>query len=127
MSLIEFAERNALGLDPALDNYVEAHVHGPLSIEDDVEALVLDPSYRNSAIEETALRLGCDVEWHDGFDLSMERLVAHAGYRPDPALRAITELKIRTPADLGAVRANGLDYQTAKWVWHCMARFGRDD
>ena len=125
MALIDLAEQNSLGLDPALDNYVEAHVHGPLSIEKDVEAVVLDPSYRETAIEKAALQLACDVEWHDGFDLRSETQLGDGAFRPKPAIEAIRDLKIRTPADIGAARDRYLDYQTAKWVWHCMARYGR--
>lgn len=126
MALIELAEQNVQGLDPVLDNYIEAHIHGRLCIKDDVEAVVLDPSYRDTSIEESALRLGCNVEWHDGFRLQLDRLLAHEAFRPKPAVEAILRLKIRAPADIGNARDNLLDYQTAKWVWHCVARFGRD-
>lgn len=126
MALIELAEQNALGLDPILDNYIEAHVHGPLNIQDDVEAIVLDPSYRDTEIDKSAQRLGCKVEWHDGFRLQLDRLLANPSFRPRPALDAIDELNIRTPADIGVSRDHPLDYQTAKWVWHCVARFGGD-
>ena len=127
MALIELAKKNALGLDNVLDNYVEAHVHGPLRFEEDVEALVLDPSYRGSEIEDAALQLRCKVEWHDGFRLQLDRLLAHDAFRPRSAIDAICGLKIFTPADLGTVRDSSLDYQTAKWVWHCIAYFGRDN
>lgn len=127
MALIDLAEQNALNLDPVLDNYVEAHVHGLLSIETDVEAVVLDPSYRETTVERSAHKLECDVEWHDGFELQLDRLLAHEQFRPEAALKAIVDHKIRTPADIGAAREEGLDYQTAKWVWHCIARFGRHD
>ena len=30
----------------ALDNYIEAHIHGELSLKSDVEALVLDPVFQ---------------------------------------------------------------------------------
>jgi len=124
MPLIDLAEQNSLDLDPVLDNYVEAQVHGPVSIEADVEAVVLDPSYRETSVARWAEQLDCDVEWHDGFVLQLDRLLAHEDFRPEPAIKAICDLKIRTPADLGAARENGLDYQTAKWAWHCIARFG---
>jgi hypothetical protein len=126
MGLNDLAEQNALGLDPVLDNYIEAHVHGPLSIEQDVEAVVLDPSYRDTAVAGAALRLGCDVEWHDGFRLQPDRLFAHDAFRPKPAIDALSRLMICTPADLGKARDNPLDFQTAKWAWHCIARFGWD-
>ena len=35
--------------DP-LDGYVEAQIHGPVLLERDVEALVLDPCYRDTAV-----------------------------------------------------------------------------
>lgn len=124
MALIDLAEHNALGLDPILDNYIEAHVHGPLNIEDDVDAIVLDPSYRDTAVEKSAQRLGCEVEWHDGFKLQPDRLLAYPSFRPRPAFDAIHKLNICTPADIGLFRDSTLDYQTAKWVWHCIARFG---
>lgn len=125
MALIDLAEQNTLGLDPVLDNYVEAHVHGPLIIERDVEAVVLDPSYRDTEIEAAAQRLECDLEWHDGFRLRLDQLLAHEAFRPKSAIDAICELQISTAADLGTARDSPLDYQTAKWVWHCIARFGR--
>jgi hypothetical protein len=51
------AERLAsvAGQDDPLDHYVEAHVHGPVLLAQDVEAIVLDPSYRNTEVEALAL------------------------------------------------------------------------
>lgn len=40
------------------------------------------------------------------------------------AIEHIAVDRIVTPAVLGRARDGTLDYQTAKWVWHCMARFG---
>ncbi|WP_244109822.1 hypothetical protein [Burkholderia arboris] len=33
--------------------------------------------------------------------------------------------RVVTPAVLGRARDGVLDYQTARWVWHCVARFGQ--
>lgn len=126
MALIALADANPSGLEP-LDDYVEAHVHGTISIAQDVEALVLDPSYRATAVEAVASRLGCAVEWHQGFGLSLERLDDCASYRGAAAALAVAELGrggIVTPARIGAARRQGLDPQLAKWAWHCVARFG---
>ncbi|WP_244544151.1 MULTISPECIES: DUF3626 domain-containing protein [unclassified Beijerinckia] len=125
--LIVLAEANASGLDPWLDNYIEAHVHGPLRISEDVEAIVLDPSFRNTVIEESAASLGCRVEWHDGFRLPLDRIADCEAYRGPVAANAIgriAEQKVVTPAILWRARDHLLDYQTAKWVWHCIARYG---
>ena len=125
--LIALADKNELSLDPWLDNYIEAHIHGPLIIEEDVEALVLDPSFKGTRIEEAAALLGCDLEWHDGFRLSLDCLSECRIYRDPAAANAIVEIadgKSVTPALLWRARDSALDYQIAKWVWHCIARYG---
>lgn len=43
----------------ALDDHIEAQVHGPVRPDGDVEALVLDPCYRGTAVEAAARRLPC--------------------------------------------------------------------
>lgn len=127
--LVALAEQNQDGLDPWLDNYIEAHVHGPLQISEDIEAVVLDPSFQGTAIEDAARSLGCPVEWHKGFQLSLEWLDDCRLYRGVPATDAVTAIaedNMVTPAILGRARDHVLDYQTAKWVWHCLARFGHE-
>ncbi|HPB73367.1 MAG TPA: DUF3626 domain-containing protein, partial [Phycicoccus sp.] len=42
-----------------MDRYVEAHVHGGVSLSRDVEAFVLDPCYQGTAVEDAARALGC--------------------------------------------------------------------
>lgn len=126
-ALIALADENRLDLDPVLDNYVEAHVHGVLRLGEDVEAVVLDASYRDTAIEQTAQGLGCPVEWHDGFRLTLDRLRDCQRFRGQAAAEALTRIAVRdvvTPAILGTARDRVLDYQMAKWVWHCLARYG---
>ena len=126
-ALLGMAIENTLSLDPWLDNYVEAHIHGPLVIASDVEALVLDPSFKETRIGEVASSIGCAVEWHDGFCLPLALLDDCRSYRGDAAADAIAEIakhEFISPALLSRAREAGLDYQTAKWVWHCIARFG---
>jgi hypothetical protein len=43
-----FASRDQSPMVDPLDRYIEAHVHGPVRIPEDVEALVLDPSFRGA-------------------------------------------------------------------------------
>ena len=45
-----------------LDDYVEAQVHGVIDLAGDVEAVVLDPCYRGTPVEEDARRLGAEPE-----------------------------------------------------------------
>ena len=75
MSLIELAEAD--DPDDLLDDYSEAQVHGPVRLDRDVEAVVLDPSFRGTRVEEIARGLRCPVEWHGGFRLAAAELGRH--------------------------------------------------
>lgn len=129
MALLVLATRNEQGFD-LLDDYIEAHVHGPLLIASDVSAVVLDPSYRGTAVEVAARTLPCMVEWHDGFKMSHDRLADCAQYRGLEAASTLSKLMVDghvTPQQIGVARLAGLDPQLAKWTWHCVARFGGRD
>lgn len=58
----------------AVDDYIEAQIHGVVSLAADVEALVIDPSFSNTRTEEillaTAKRYDLETEWHPGFVLT---------------------------------------------------------
>ena len=43
-----------------LDLYIEAQVHGELSVKHHVRTLVLDPSFRGTAVADSANRLSCN-------------------------------------------------------------------
>ena len=111
-----------------LDDYVEAHVHGVIDLGSDVEAIVLDPCYRGTGVEEDAGRLGLPVEWHSGYHLPVEVLRAHPDYRGPEIVRLGESLAIEgvlTPRLLGdASRTRTHDEQALKRVWHYVARFG---
>ncbi|MEU0884885.1 DUF3626 domain-containing protein [Lentzea sp. NPDC005914] len=113
MSLIELADAD--DRDP-LDNYIEAHVHGPVTL-DDVEAVVLDPSFEH-------IELPCPVEWHKGFRLSTEELLRHADYRTPESVALGLEI-----AQDGFIDPHLLDHaeappQVVKHLWHHLARYG---
>lgn len=78
MSLVGHAERDD---QDRLDDYIEAQVHGPLRIEADVEALVLDACFRNTDVQRAAAAMPCAVEWHGGFRLAVAELCRHRDYR----------------------------------------------
>lgn len=67
--------------DVPLDDYIEAHVHGTVDIASDVEALVLDPSYRHTPFDEIARSLASPVLWHDGYKVDVEEIAHHPDYR----------------------------------------------
>jgi hypothetical protein len=59
-----------------LDDYIEAQVHGPVELAEDVDALVLDTAFQNSpcgtadAAGRLTARYGVKVEWREGFRLA---------------------------------------------------------
>ncbi|MFF2144999.1 DUF3626 domain-containing protein [Kitasatospora sp. NPDC058190] len=112
----------------SLDDYIEAQVHGPVRLAGDVEALVLDPCYRGTAVERAARRLPCPVEWHPGFRLTVDDLRRHPTFRGKEFVdlgAAIAVDGALDPAVVGAAAATGRhDPQAVKKVWHYLARFG---
>ncbi|MFA3895243.1 DUF3626 domain-containing protein [Rhodococcus qingshengii] len=125
MSLVDAA--GAAEFDDPLDHYIEAHVHGAVDIGTDVEALVLDPSYRSSRIEEIAHSLPCPVLWHDGYAVDVDEVAEHPEYRGAAVVDLAREIAIDgrlTPAVLGLARGPSFDPQDVKKVWHYIARFG---
>jgi len=125
MALIALAQADD---QDALDDYIEAHVHGEVRLDRDVEALVLDPCYRGTAVESLAHALPCPVEWHPGFRLNSDALRRHPDYRG----QRIVDLGLALATDgyldgriIGAVaRLGTYDEQALKRVWHYVARFG---
>jgi hypothetical protein len=123
LALIALAEADHQ--DP-LDDYIEAQVHDQVRLTHDVEALVLDPSFRGTAVEHAAGQLPCPVEWHDGFKLSVEELRRHPDFRGSQYVELATHLADDgwlTPHVLGQAFGQH-DPQHLKRVWHYVARFG---
>jgi hypothetical protein len=125
MSLIDLA---AMDQRDTLDDYIEAHVHGPLRLATDVEALVLDPCFRDTEVEALALELPCSLEWHPGFRLHVDEMALHPNYRGQEYVALGRTLAVDgwlTPAILEmAVRTERHHPQDLKKVWHYLARFG---
>ena len=128
MSLIDLAEADEQDL---LDDYIEAHVHGEIRFATDVEAVVLDPCFRDTAVERLAASLACPVEWHHGFVLPVTEFVKHPDYRGASIIEAGLDIAVDGLLDArivgAAVNAGRHDPQTLKRVWHHIARFGGPD
>ncbi|MCX5007849.1 DUF3626 domain-containing protein [Streptomyces sp. NBC_00638] len=125
MSLIEAAEADDRD---ALDDYIEAQVHGRVVPARDVEALVLDASYRGTPVEAAARLLPCPIAWHPGYRLGVAELRLHADFRGPEYVELgtrIAEDGFLDPRIIGdAARTGRHDLQDLKKVWHCLARFG---
>ena len=59
-----------------LNHYIEAQIHGDISLKEDVEALVVDPSFKGTnvgrTLEEICLKYSIDLYWHIGFVLMVD-------------------------------------------------------
>lgn len=118
----------AAGITDRLDDYVEAQVHGVIDLAVDVEAIVLDPCFRGTEVEQLAAALPFPTEWHPGFSLDVDTLAAHADYRGPEFValgNRISDHGHLDPAVIGRALATGAhDPQSIKRVWHYVARFG---
>lgn len=121
----------AAGEMDVLDDYVEAHVHGPLRLDADVEAVVLDPCHRGTDVEAAAGRLPCAVEWHHGFRLPLDVLERRGrpvwGDEVADAGHTMAEGGCVDARMIGdAARARRFPGQVLKYLWHCTALLGHD-
>lgn len=111
-----------------LDDYIEAHTHGVLELADDVEALVLDPCYRDTVIEEQALTLEVPLEWHAGFAVDLSVVQRHPDFRGPQVVAVAESVAVAGRLDARIIGAAVLrgdhDPQDLKKVWHHVARFG---
>jgi len=125
MSLIALAEADE---QDALDDYIEAQVHGGVLLGRHVAALVLDASYRGTPVEAAARLLPCPVEWHPGYRLTVAQLRRHADYRGQEYVELgarIAQDGLVDPRIIGdAARTGRHELQDLKKVWHTLARFG---
>ncbi|KUJ44690.1 hypothetical protein ADL17_16155 [Micromonospora maris] len=132
----------------ALDDYVEAQVHGELHLGRDVQELVADPSFRGTAVgadlATAARRYGFRLRWHAGFVLPVDQVDAdfrgpamvplaarvHAEFaRPGEPLTAAligrAAASVVTDPARWADRGPVTDTrQHLKQLWHVLVRFG---
>lgn len=124
-TLIDLADSSRMD---ALDDYIEAHVHGGVDLGRDAEAIVLDPCYRGTHTEHQAAALGLPIEWHAGYRLSVEELEKYSNYRGPEVVALGTAIAVDGHLDAAiislAAETSSYDPQMVKKVWHCLARFG---
>jgi hypothetical protein len=77
-------------------------VHGPVRLDEDVEAIVLDPCFAGTDIEYAARRLGCEVEFHLGFQVDAASL--DPDYRGPESVALAQQFGARLTPDLRRAR-----------------------
>ncbi|QYJ74470.1 DUF3626 domain-containing protein [Shewanella sp. FJAT-52076] len=139
----DIALRFERGLSGNLDHYIEAQIHGPLSLAEDMEALVADPSFRGTEIEPVlraiAERYQIALYWHSGLCLDVEHVVRdfRGAGMPSLAQRLAIDGNVTAYA-IGVAarevsrfptrwRARGHKAEVMselKWLWHLLVRYG---
>lgn len=128
-----------------LDHVIEAQIHGEVQLERDVEALVVDPAFRNTAVGqhlcEIATKYGFPIKYHGGFALkvdqipadfrgptmpSLARRVAGDGAVVDTACLGRAVQSLNDNPDLWSDRGTLADeLQEIKLLWHVLVKYGR--
>lgn len=132
----------------ALDDYVEAQIHGTLDLARDVEELVVDPSFAGTptgrTLESIAERRGFPLRWHRGFALAVDRVdaefrgpaipvlaarllrdLARPGAPVDAALVGRGAVSVVTEPERWADRGPVAEtLQHLKQLWHVLVRYG---
>ncbi len=128
-----------------LDGYVEAQLHGGVWLERDVEAIVCDPSFRNTPVEAdldaAAARYGFSLAWHDGSELpadevpddfrgptmpTLARRVARADGQVDAHAIGCVAAEITFGEPTAAGDAPNSELQQLKYLWHTLLTHGHD-
>lgn len=133
------------GASRDLDGYIELQVHGGVSLADDVEGLVLDPSFRGTQVDcdlsTAAERFGFALTWHCGSEISIEDVPNDfRGPTMPPLARQVSDsdglvharaigiaaahVRHEDPGPFGDPPESAL--QQLKYLWHTVVAHGRD-
>lgn len=127
-----------------LNHYIEAQIHGEISLKEDVEVLVADPSFKGTdvgrVLEEICLKYAIDLYWHIGFVLAVDEVPMDFRGSKMPSLArriarnhcidaniigsAVVDLK-RNPLSWSDRGTYEEVLQELKLLWHVLVRFGK--
>jgi Protein of unknown function (DUF3626) len=127
-----------------LDTQIEAQVHGPVDLQEDVEVLVADPAFAPTSTGEVlrkiAARYGFPLRWHCGFRLSagdvpddfrgpamprLARRIACENGMIDAAVIGTAEASLHHHPDAWRGWGSHADVlQHLKELWHVLVNYG---
>jgi len=106
----------------ALDSFVEAQVHGPVALARDVEALVVDASFRGHAVGETLAELASAyavaLSWHPGFALAVDEVPET--FREHPVGPLARRISTGAPLDAATIGAAFNDLVRDPEAWRAL-------
>jgi hypothetical protein len=103
----------------AMDDYVEAQIHGGVDLGADVTAVVADPSFSGTATAAHLASLTADLRWHPGF------VLGPGAYRTDRIDAALIGRAAREPATWSRFGTPADVLQQLKYLWHILVLLGR--
>jgi hypothetical protein len=126
-----------------LDHYIEAQIHGDVSLDQDVAMLVADPSFIGSTIGDSLIAL-CDeyaieLHWHQGRQINVAQVPDDFRGAAMPALaQSIAEDELinaeiigraayllqKQPASWSERGAHTKKLQDLKLLWHVLVKYG---
>ncbi|MBP1966702.1 hypothetical protein J2Z65_005962 [Paenibacillus aceris] len=127
-----------------LNHYIEAQVHGDISLKEDVEVLVADPSFKGTQVgrtlEQICLQYSIDLHWHMGFGLlvdevptdfrgpsmpSLARRIAPEDFI-DVCMIGSAAMDLKRDPDSWSDRGTYKEVlQELKLLWHVLVRYGK--
>ncbi|MNN10421.1 hypothetical protein D3C81_1233430 [compost metagenome] len=127
-----------------LNHYIEAQIHGDISLKDDAEILVADPSFKGTEIgdclEKICQQYSIELYWHMGFELSVNDVPLDFRGPSMPSLaQRIASDDIINASIIGKA-AKDLSHHPLSWsdrgtykevlqelklLWHVLVKFGK--
>jgi Protein of unknown function (DUF3626) len=144
--LLNHLEHGLKGRVPSrnLNHYIESQIHGPISLKEDVEVLVADPSFKNTSVgrtlEQLCVKYSIDLTWHMGFILHVDDVPADFRGPSMPSLANRIALKNEIDAHTIGLAVMDLKQNPDAWsergtyeevlqelklLWHVLVRYGR--
>ncbi len=127
-----------------LNHYIKAQIHGDISLKDDVELLVADPSFKNTTVgtilEQLCLKYSIQLYWHSGFALEINKVPSDfRGPSMQSLAKRIGKNNIIDASQIGAavwdLTQNQKSWsdrgtykevlQELKLLWHVLVRYGK--
>ncbi|MEH7387811.1 DUF3626 domain-containing protein [Bacillus sp. JJ1521] len=127
-----------------LNHYIEAQIHGDISLKEDVNLLVADPSFKNTHIgrilEQLCLKYSIQLYWNKGFVLmidevpqdfrgpSMRSLAKRIGQNNviDASIIGTAVMELERNPESWSERGDYKEVlQELKLLWHVLVRYGK--
>lgn len=127
-----------------LNHYIEAQVHGDVSLQEDVEMLVADPSFKDTPIgnilEQLCLKYSIELYWHQGFELMVDEVPVDFRGPSMPSLAKRIAQHHSIDANMIGSAARDFKHNPSAWsdrgtyqevlqelklLWHVLVRYGK--